>query len=131
MLFESDWSPGFGLLVLPPSSHPGQSQRLTSTLMAQRPMARTAFRTKSTSTSVAYSFSSANTWGPDRRDGVRGIWQGALPNTPGLGVHTDTSPMGSCLPFKVRVLREGGSSQVPREETRKDDLSGLDKPCLG
>lgn len=52
-------------------------------------------------------------------------------NTPGLGVRTDTSPMGSCLPFKVRVLKEGGSSQVPREETRKDDLSGLDKPCLG
>ena len=35
---------------------------LTSTLMAQRPMARTALRTKSTSTSVAYSFSSASTW---------------------------------------------------------------------
>lgn len=35
---------------------------LTSTLMAQRPMARTAFRTKSTSTSVAYSFSSASTY---------------------------------------------------------------------
>lgn len=29
--------------------------------MAQRPMARTAFLTKSTSTSVAYSFSSAST----------------------------------------------------------------------
>ncbi len=37
--------------------------RHTSTLIAQRPMARTAFRTKSTSTSVAYSFSSANTYG--------------------------------------------------------------------
>lgn len=36
--------------------------RHTSTLIAQRPMARTAFRTKSTSTSVAYSFSSANTY---------------------------------------------------------------------
>lgn len=34
---------------------------LTSTLMAQRPMARTALRTKSTSTSVAYSFNSAST----------------------------------------------------------------------
>lgn len=35
---------------------------LTSTLMAQRPMALTALRTKSTSTSVAYSFSSASTY---------------------------------------------------------------------
>lgn len=34
---------------------------LTSTLMAHRPMALTALRTKSTSTSVAYSFSSART----------------------------------------------------------------------
>lgn len=34
---------------------------LTSTLMAHLPMARTAFLTKSTSTSVAYSFSSAST----------------------------------------------------------------------
>lgn len=34
----------------------------TSTLMAQRPMALTALRTKSTSTSVAYSFSSARTY---------------------------------------------------------------------
>ncbi|RNA16159.1 hypothetical protein BpHYR1_050148 [Brachionus plicatilis] len=33
-----------------------------STLMAHLPMARTDLRTKSTSTSVAYSFSSPNTW---------------------------------------------------------------------
>lgn len=40
-----------------------QGEILASTLMAQRPMARTALRTKSTSTSVAYSFSSARTCG--------------------------------------------------------------------
>ena len=33
-----------------------------STLIAHRPMARTDLRTKSTSTSVAYSFSSDSTW---------------------------------------------------------------------
>lgn len=40
-----------------------QDEILASTLMAQRPMARTALRTKSTSTSVAYSLSSASTCG--------------------------------------------------------------------
>ena len=37
------------------------SAQLRSTLMAHRPMARTDLRTKSTSTSVAYSFNSART----------------------------------------------------------------------
>ena len=44
------------------TSHRTDFPKLTSTLMAQRPMALTALRTKSTSTSVAYSFSSARTW---------------------------------------------------------------------
>lgn len=61
---------------------------LASTLMAQRPIARTALRTKSTSTSVAYSFSSARTckestpkWTP--------MWQGMPPK------HQNTSRMYS------------------------------------
>lgn len=61
---------------------------LASTLMAQRPIARTALRTKSTSTSVAYSFSSASTckestpkWTP--------VWQGMSPK------HQNTSRMYS------------------------------------
>ena len=88
---------------------------LTSTLMAQRPMARTAFRTKSTSTSVAYSFSSANTWVPDRGDGVGGIWQGAVPEHPwAWGAHRH-EPDG-ILPPVQGVSPEGGRelSGAPR-----------------
>lgn len=72
ILLESDWFPDFSFLSLPVPLQRTESQSLTSTLMAQRPMARTAFRTKSTSTSVAYSFSSARTCGPNREDG-RGV----------------------------------------------------------
>ena len=39
-----------------------------SSLMAQRPMARTALRTKSTSTSVAYSLNSSSTCSMFRSD---------------------------------------------------------------
>lgn len=67
-----------------------QPRVLASTLMAQRPIARTALRTKSTSTSVAYSFSSARTckestpkWTP--------MWQGMPPK------HQNTSRMYSSV----------------------------------
>jgi hypothetical protein len=87
---------------------------LTSTLMAQRPMARTAFRTKSTSTSVAYSLSSANTCGPDReqggeRDGET-YW-----NTSGQGECKTLRRMGFCLLVKVEGPEQGESCQMPQQ----------------
>lgn len=63
-----------------------ESQSLTSTLMAQRPMARTAFRTKSTSTSVAYSLSSAKTCGPEKM-GLEGSGGVTSWNTRAVGMH--------------------------------------------
>lgn len=83
-----------------------ESQSLTSTLMAQRPMARTAFRTKSTSTSVAYSLSSAKTCGPNREDGVGGIWWGNLLEYPSSGDAQTPRRTGFCLLLEVEVLRE-------------------------
>lgn len=53
-----------------------QHEILASTLMAQRPMARTALRTKSTSTSVAYSLSSARTCGDTTPMSAPGDTQG-------------------------------------------------------
>lgn len=63
-------------------------QVLASTLMAQRPIARTALRTKSTSTSVAYSFSSARTCKESTSKWTPG-WQGMPPK------HQNTSRMYS------------------------------------
>lgn len=63
-------------------------QVLASTLMAQRPIARTALRTKSTSTSVAYSFSSARTC-KESTSARCSLWQGMPPK------HQNTSRMYS------------------------------------
>lgn len=117
MLFESDWSPWFWTpLPFPPSSHPGQSQRLTSTLMAQRPMASHSLPYKVHVHLGRILFSSANTWGPDRRDGVRGSGRAPSWNTPRLGCALGTQARWDpASRLKVRVL-EGGRelSGAPR-----------------
>lgn len=105
-------------------------QVLASTLMAQRPIARTALRTKSTSTSVAYSFSSARTckanrptWGQGHT-GRMPTWQAMPPeqqNTcrmnSSTASHTHSKqavkPCSRCLPLKPTLL--GGKMAWSRQ----------------
>lgn len=128
ILLESDWFPGFSYLTFlqPLPQLRTECQSLTSTLMAQRPMARTAFRTKSTSTSVAYSLSSAKTCGPKRENGIGGDLVGQPPGTLlGRGMHRLPRRMRFCLLLEVEGLREGESCQVPPEKSR-EGLIGRD-----
>ena len=101
-----------------------ESQSLTSTLMAQRPMARTAFRTKSTSTSVAYSFSSANTCGPNK-DAVGGIWQGNLlehPSAVGMHIPLEGWDSASCSRWKFQGRER--AVMCPKRKTGRTNWQG-------